>query len=181
METSPGYRNDEVRKHMKATKPQDQHLAPEQLAGSAAGSSQHIVLPYRDPRMTIFGVSSRDMTYYDGSYHQFSGHRRNAVFTLGIKKDQLDGPIKRVGFMGTDNSQAFQKEVGPSAEHDNGLWDLEFELYVFMLGQTFHTIIGSFYVETVSCTYYWLKNWGTVDFEFDSNSTLILNNWYPPM
>lgn len=127
----------------------------------------------------LFGVASRDRTYYDGSCHQFSGHARMAVFTVGIDKSTLDAPVKRVGFMGTDNDQPLQKEVPPTDEYENGLWDLEFELYRYIMGEkSFHQIKGAFYVETTNETYYWLKDRSANDFEFNSDSRLVLNDWF---
>lgn len=101
------------------------------------------------------------------------------MFTIGIVKDRLDAPIKRVGFIGTDNHQPMQIEVQPAAEYDNGIWDLEFELYEDIMRGKFHRIKGSFFVETTINHYYWLKDKGSMDFEFDSDSRLVLNDWYP--
>lgn len=127
--------------------------------------------------MQIFGIATQDRVFYDGSYHQFRGQRRTAIFTIGINKELLDGTVKRVGFMGIDNQQPLQKEVQSTAEYDNGLWDIEFELYVSLLGESYHQIRGSFFVETINNTYYWLKDKNLNDFEFNSDSRLILKDF----
>jgi hypothetical protein len=128
--------------------------------------------------MQIFGVASNDRIYRNGSYNQFTGHLRTVKFTIGISKSRLDGSIKRVGFMGTDNDQPMQIEVQPSAEYKNGLWDLGFELHRSIVWlQEFHRIKGSFFVETTNNTYYWLKNMGEKDFEFDGYSSFVLTDY----
>lgn len=125
----------------------------------------------------IFGVASEDRIFGEGSNNQFTGRRRRAVFTIGISKKRLDAPIKRVGFMGMDNDQPMQIEIQPSAEYKNGLWDLGFELHVSIMGERFHRLKGSFFVETTNNIYYWLKNKGEMDFEFDGYSRLVLTDY----
>jgi hypothetical protein len=128
--------------------------------------------------MQIFGVASQDRVFFDGSNHQYTGRIRKAVFTIGISKDRLDAPIKRVGFMGIDNDRPMQIEDPPTAVYNHDLWDLTFELHVSIVWeQRFHRIKGSFYVETTNNTYYWLKNKGMTDFEFDGNSRFMLTDY----
>jgi len=125
--------------------------------------------------MKIFAVSSKNKIFYGGSYNQFSGNYRTAIITLGVMKKSLDSSIKRVGFMGIDNNNPLQIEVKPEAEYENGLWDINFEIYRYIMGQeNIHNIKGSFYVETINETYYWLKYKKSLDFKFDSFSRFML-------
>jgi hypothetical protein len=129
--------------------------------------------------MQVYGVASQDRIFITGRSGQFTGHRRKAVFTIGIYKKALDAPIKRVGFMGTDNDQPMRIEVQPSAEYNTGLWDLEFNLHETVetsMGDWFHRIKGSFFAETTNNTYYWLKDKGE-DFEFDGYSRFVLTDY----
>lgn len=128
-------------------------------------------------KMLVFGIASNDRHFYGGSYNQFRGERRSAVFSIAIYKDMLDGEIKRVGFMGTDNGEPLQKELGPEAGN-NGIWDIEFALSSSMMGEvTFSHVKGAFFVETVNETYYWLKKADSSDFEFDGDSRLLLKDF----
>lgn len=128
-------------------------------------------------KMLVYGIASNDRYFNDGSYGQFRGEHRNAVFSIGVYKDMLDGEIKRVGFMGTDNGQPLQKELGPEAGR-NGIWDFEFALFSSIMGEvTFCHVKGAFFVETVNETYYWLKTSGSNDFEFDGDSRLLLKDF----
>lgn len=143
-------------------------------------TGKHVDLPYGSSLVTMFGVGSEDKTYYDGSNHQFKGKKRNAVFNIGVDKGSLDAPVKRVGFMGVNNDQPLQFDLPASAEYNNGLWDLDFELHKSIMGTNIQSNIrGSFFVETTNNTYYWLKDQGVRDFEFSWNSRLTLDNWYP--
>jgi hypothetical protein len=127
--------------------------------------------------MQVYGVASQDRIFSDGRSGQFTGYKRKAVFTIGIDKKALDAPIKRVGFMGTDNDQPMQITFLPSAEYNSGLWDFEFELHrLIMWVKEFHRIKGSFFVETTNNTYYWLKDKGE-DFEFDGYSRFVLSDY----
>jgi len=158
---------------------QNQIIEPNKLAEKEI-ENNHIVLPYKSSLLFLFGLSSQDQTFYDGSCHQYKGHKRSATFNIGLDKNQLDAPVKRVGFMGVDNDKPLEKELPSTAEYQDGLWNLCFEIYrnIVWVNQK-HYIQGAFYVETTKNTYYWLKDKGEKDFEFNWDSKFTLNDWYP--
>ncbi len=152
-----------------------------ELTNELSNSTNELLTETKDldgnSMMEIFGIDSNDRVYYDGSADQYKGHKRMATFTIGINKDLLDGPVNQVGFKGTDNNEPLQIFVDSSAEYGNGLWDIDFELYVNMMGETCHQIKGAFFVETINSTNYWLKDKNSNDFEFGSDSCLTLNDF----
>ncbi|OFZ48991.1 MAG: hypothetical protein A2381_15395 [Bdellovibrionales bacterium RIFOXYB1_FULL_37_110] len=118
----------------------------------------------------IFGINIRDKVVCDGSSNQFCGHEKSVTFTVGVDKNKLDAPVKRVGFKGTNDGQAYETSFPATNEHHTGLWDIEFSLARHIAWNKFdHVTKGSFFVETTDGTYYWLKYKNNSDFEFDSN------------
>jgi hypothetical protein len=118
----------------------------------------------------MFGLRIDDRVACDGSYNQFCGHKLTATITIGVDKERLNAPIKRIGFMGTDSGAPFTIEKKGSDEYHNGLWDLSFELAVKIAWLSReHRYKGAFFVETEDGSYYWLKQNNSVDYEFGSD------------
>ncbi len=101
-----------------------------------------------------------------------NGYRMKTRFANFFNLPELMSVFQEVADIQT--SDMLQLPV-PEAEYENGLWDINFEIYRYIMGQeNIHSIKGSFYVETINETYYWLKYKKSLDFKFDSFSRFML-------
>lgn len=143
-------------------------------------TGQHHVIPLGGEAMMFYGVWTNDRMSGDGSDPRVTASECSLVITLQINQQQLDGRVVRVGFMGTDNGSPFTIDLPAACEYRIGLWDLLFAIRRSAREQATvpsaaedaaetadHSYVGSFYAETSTGAYYWLKYGGESDFMFD--------------
>ena len=129
----------------------------------------------------VFGVGMNERIIHEGSNNQFHGTSKSIILTLGVHKERLDAKVKRIGFMGKmidghGSEVSVLKELYPSDERSNGLYDFTFELSREVFSKMAYEYVGAFFVETTVNTYYWLKPNGR-DLIFNENISPVLSRY----
>lgn len=146
----------------------------------AFASEQHRTV--QNCEVYVYGVSSKESIFKDGSNNQFSGIKKTISFDLGIEISKLDSKIKRVGFQGL-REESVNSHIS-SYPYDfsfsqipekNGIWTASVVVDIKAHGQENFKYNGAFFVETVNGTYYWLKTVSQKNFYFDSQTAVSLS------
>lgn len=157
----------------------------------------HRVVPRDGQAVTIHGVWASDRSFDDGPEGR-PGQQCTLVVTIRARREHLDGDVARVGFQGLDNGFPHGFDVPVGTEYRSGLWDLLFPIRRSVPDPDAaaatpaadaggadapdgslveHRYVGSFFVETIHGTYYWLKHEGASDFTFGYDALPTLRTW----
>lgn len=136
-----------------------------------------------DCEIFMYGISTKETVYRDGSNNQFSGVKKLVTLELGVDESKLDSKVKRVGFQGLlENNYNGRISSAPYSfsfvqnTGKKGIWTATTELARKMMGENQFKYTGAFFVETQAGTYYWAKP-DSGDYSFDGKTLIALSDF----